>query len=322
MKPIDGSELSLNDFLDYLLSPAEYLLHPSNQFPTDEMLNQFLETVKSRSDREIKDILHVFFMKNSTFKLDMIYKESYENMDWEKYRATAGVNPGFNHTEYFKRLMAHRKQSDSVWEGITWIIDLLPHFPKEALSALDAWYLANCQFLQDSYLAAFSDWCAIIRAKYIDVEVSTDVFLDLRPEEFEFLVAELYDHLGYVTELTKSSYDGGIDVLARKDNVAEKELVIVQCKRYKKVVGVREIRNLLGVVSDRKATKGTLVASCRFSPEAKKLATRNSRIETIDHKQLVYLLNLHLGSLWPVKIDNHLMNQKRKLTGLTNKIQL
>ena len=118
IKLIEGKDLSLEEYLEMLLSPAGYMLNPSNQFPTSGMLNQFLETAKDRPDREIKSILHAFFLKNATFKLDLIYKEAYQNTDWDEFKKTSGVNPDFDHTEHFKRLIAHEKPTDTVWEGV------------------------------------------------------------------------------------------------------------------------------------------------------------------------------------------------------------
>jgi restriction system protein len=209
--------------------------------------------------------------------------------------------------------MAHEKDTDTVQEGNTWVIDLLPHFPNEALRGLDAYFLANCQFLPDSYLTAFGDWTSIIRAKYIDAEVPQDIFMNLQPKEFELIVAELYQEMGYETKLTKSSYDGGVDIIAEKKKTGKKEILYIQCKRYTNNVGVRPVRELLGVISDSKATKAAMITCSDFSREAKKFASSNPRIELINMKELTKLLNLHLGILWTVKAEKYFMKQKQKL---------
>jgi restriction system protein len=314
MKYIDGKKLTLDKFLQVLLSKYNSILLPNNHFPTDEMLNEFLQTVKEeRSDTEVKEILRAFFIKNCTFNIDILYKDSYKKMDWINSDDLKDHYNRFSQTQYFKRLMAHEKDTDTVQEGNTWVIDLLPHFPNEALRGLDAYFLANCQFLSDSYLTAFGDWTSIIRAKYIDAEVPQDIFMNLQPKEFELIVAELYQEMGYETKLTKSSYDGGVDIIAEKKKTGKKEILFIQCKRYSNNVGIRPVRELLGVISDSKATKAAMITCSNFSREAKKFASSNPRIELINMKELTKLLNLHLGILWTVKAEKYFMKQKQKL---------
>jgi restriction system protein len=311
VKFIDGKTLSLEKFIQILLTGYP-LLAPNNHFPTDDLLNEFLSTIKQRSDTEVKDILRALFIKNCTFKIDLIYKETYQGIDVTKDKELATYYDNFSQTQYFKRLMSHKKDTDTVWEGLTWIIDLLPHFPNEALRGLDAYFLANCQFLPDSYFNAFGDWSAIIRAKYIDIEVPQDIFLGFQPKEFEYLIAELYEKLGYETKLTKTSYDGGVDIIAEKKKTGKKEKLLIQCKRYQYKIGVDEIRKLLGVLSDQKATKGTLITCSDYTREARRLEKSNPRIELINISDLTRLLNLHLGPLWHVKADGYFMKQKKK----------
>jgi hypothetical protein len=60
MKYIDGKKLTLDKFLQVLLSKYNTILVPNNHFPTDEMLNEFLQSIKERSDNEVKEILRAF----------------------------------------------------------------------------------------------------------------------------------------------------------------------------------------------------------------------------------------------------------------------
>jgi restriction system protein len=69
---------------------------------------------------------------------------------------------------------------------------------------------------------------------------------------------------------------------------------------------VDEVRKLLGVISDTKATKGILVTSSDFTKEAIKLAKVNPRIELINHKQLSKILNEIHGPYWIYKIESYI----------------
>jgi restriction system protein len=189
---------------------------------------------------------------------------------------------------------------------MTWIIDLLPHFPNEAIKALDAYFQANCQFLPDDLLNAIGDCTSMIRARYIDKKQPRETFLNQTPRDFEKLVASLYQEIGYAVSLTKPSHDGGIDIHAEKNQPTLKEKLIIQCKNYTSNISVDDIRSLLGVVTSTKATKGVLVTSSDFTKEAKKFANENPSIELINHKQLSTLFNEQHGPYWVHKIERYI----------------
>ncbi len=309
---IEAGKLSLTEFLDTLFSKKVNELFPNNHFPTEQMMNEFLSTIKLRNDKEIKNILRKFLVHNCSFGIDEVYaKLMVDNLKASKKSFDKSE---YGDSEYFRRILRKlvTKTSD-VWEGLTWVLDLLPHFPNEAIKAIDAYFLANCQMLPDNSLVALSDCTTIIRTRYINYEHPKEIFYDLKPKDFEFLVASLYDQIGYETKLTKSSYDGGIDIFAEKKEIGQKEKLVIQCKRYiTERIGVQEIRNLLGVVTDIKATKGVLVTSSSFSREAQKFADSNPSIELIDCSNLITLLNTYHGTYWINKIDRIINDQKAK----------
>ena len=309
---IDSRELTLDEFLKTLFSEDARRLFPNNHFPTEELLNEYLSTIQKRSDNEIRAILRRFIVHNCTFGIDEFRAQMMvaKTEDGKTYVAQNLGKP-----EYNRRLLQHfLLKKGEVWEGLTWTLDLLPESPLEAIKAIDAYFLANCQLLPDHWLNALSDCLTIIRGRYINYEHPKEIFWNLAPKEFEFITSALYARMGYEVELTQDSYDGGIDIHASKNEVSTKEKLVIQCKRYtkKNTVGVSDIRNLLGVVSDTKATKGVLITTSTFSPEAKKFEKRNPSIELIDLVELNKLLNGNLGTYWVQKIDRILRNQKNK----------
>ena len=89
---------------------------------------------------------------------------------------------------------------------------------------------------------------------------------------FEELIAEIFGGFGYEVELTKQTRDGGRDVIAvKREEVQVKYLI--ECKRPNPggYVGVRPVRELLGVWQDEEPTKAILVTTAHFSPDAKLL---------------------------------------------------
>jgi restriction system protein len=92
----------------------------------------------------------------------------------------------------------------------------------------------------------------------------------LTPRQFEELTAELLRNFGYQATLTSKGRDGGIDVFAERETAVGTELVIVQCKKNSEdnKVGAPVIKQLYGDVAARKATRGLLVTTSRFSSVA------------------------------------------------------
>jgi len=307
---IDSTKLTLSEFLDKLNSKEYPRLYPNNHFPTEEMMNEYLNTIADRTDDQIRFILRRFLIHNSTFGHDDFYAKNI----LPKIKDDPSLTSSTIKTEYIRRLVQHYiTKTTDVWEGLTWVIDLLPHFPNEAIQAIDAYFLANCQMLPDSCLNALSDVTTIIRARYINFSHPVEIFYHLHPTDFELLIAKLFEEMGYDVGLTKKTYDSGIDVNATKKELGKKEKLVIQCKRYtKQTVGVEEVRNLLGVVTDKKVTKGILISTTKFSTEAKKFEKDNPSIELIGLSDLMILLNTHLGTYWTRKIDTIINEQKIK----------
>ncbi len=306
---IISSELSLTEFLEHLLSDKRERLFPNNSFPTNEMKDEFLNNVSKYSDQEIKDVLRCLLVPTGNFGSDLRNFSFYKSL--AKKENSKNENFIFS-TEYFKRLEESFNYNSPVWEGLSWVLDLLPDFATESVKAIDAYFLANCQFLPDYALTGLSDASEIIRAKYLDRIQPQELYLNLLPIEFELLTAELFAKMGFEVELTVRTADDGIDVLAKKEEAGNRQLTLIQCKRYTEKVGVTYIRELIGTVTDRKATKGILVCSSSFTKPAKEKVKLNPSIELIDHNQLTKLLNTFLGPNWPFRIEQILRDRKTK----------
>ena len=71
-------------------------------------------------------------------------------------------------TEFTRRLFgaALTKGRIQPWEGVTWVLDLLPEAPRKALHVIDAYLDVHAGLMPDGRLMGMSDARAIIRAKY------------------------------------------------------------------------------------------------------------------------------------------------------------
>lgn len=113
--------------------------------------------------------------------------------------------------------------------------------------------------------------------------------MDLNPFEFENLVNNLFSKMGFEAKLTRSSRDGGVDVVAFDPRPILGGKVVIQAKRYKNVVGVSAVRDLYGSMINEGAGKGILVATSHYGADAYSFAN-DKPIELIDGRGLLYLL--------------------------------
>jgi hypothetical protein len=110
------------------------------------------------------------------------------------------------------------------------------------------------------------------------------------PLDFEEVVRQLVEKMGYRARRTKASRDGGVDIEAYNAQPIVGGKIVVQCKCFSSVVGASYIRDLAGVVGHVGATKGVLVTTSRFSPDAYTFAL-GKPLELIDRGQLEALLH-------------------------------
>ena len=112
--------------------------------------------------------------------------------------------------------------------------------------------------------------------------------------------------------ITRRSRDGGYDVRLQNTTAGNAELSVVECKRYTKNVGVKELRALLGVVERDGATRGLLVTTSGFTRCARAEASQTNRIELIDYDTLCTLFNEHFGPEWLARIDGIIGHAQRQ----------
>ena len=111
----------------------------------------------------------------------------------------------------------------------------------------------------------------------------------MNPNKFEYYIADMYLRLGYKTKQVGGSYDGGIDVIAEKDNIKH----YIQCKKYvTSKVGVGEMRDFYGAMAGKLSNgKGIFITTNIFTTEAENFA-KDKPIELIDGDSLLKLIKL------------------------------
>lgn len=104
---------------------------------------------------------------------------------------------------------------------------------------------------------------------------SAEALRMLEWKRFELLCAEYYAAVGFTTTTLPAGPDGGIDVKLFKLDPT-KPLAIVQCKAWNThAVGVKEIRELLGVMVHEGVGRGVFVTTGTYSPDALQFGAAN-----------------------------------------------
>ena len=136
---------------------------------------------------------------------------------------------------------------------------------------------------------------------------------DIHPRHFEEVVASVFRSLGFHTELSASSADGGIDVVLRDSH---ERVIAVQVKRYRDSIEVAQIRELLGAMVLRGYTKGVFVTTSRFQGGAKgavmQAAERGMAVELVDGER--FLQGLRIAQImdfecYPAVIDEKVLSR-------------
>lgn len=104
---------------------------------------------------------------------------------------------------------------------------------------------------------------------------STEALRMLEWKRFELLCARYYAAVGFQARTLAAGPDGGIDVKLFKHD-PDRPLAIVQCKAWNtQAVGVKEIRELLGVMVHEKVSRGIFITTGSYSPDALQFGTAN-----------------------------------------------
>lgn len=128
----------------------------------------------------------------------------------------------------------------------------------------------------------------------IRIQQNNDYIYQITPREFEEVIAEIFEKLGYEVILTVATRDGGKDlVMKRTLEGGIKLLIYVECKQYSldRKVGVDIVRAVRGVHSMDNVNKSIIITTSKFTRDAQNLASKNELITLIDNNQLLNLIN-------------------------------
>ena len=115
-------------------------------------------------------------------------------------------------------------------------------------------------------------------------------------QDFEHLIREIFEKEfssnGGEVKVTQASRDGGVDAIAFDPDPIRGGKIVIQAKRYTNTVGVAAVRDLYGTVVNEGATKGILVTTTDYGPDAYAFA-KNKPLTLMNGANLLYLLDKH-----------------------------
>lgn len=138
----------------------------------------------------------------------------------------------------------------------------------------------------------------------IQVEESTEDFIikrlktKLTPHEFEKFIAHLLTCMGYHARVTQQSSDGGIDIIAHKDELGfEPPIIKVQCKQTLDQIGRPKVQELHGAIET--GEHGLFVTLGPFSKDASVFERSKPNLRLIDGNTLIELIYNHYEDFDP-----------------------
>lgn len=110
---------------------------------------------------------------------------------------------------------------------------------------------------------------------------SMDLLKALEWKRFELLCAGYFETLGFKAKVAREGADGGIDIHLYPEG-SDAPGIVVQCKAWNAYqVGVKPVRELLGVMTAARIAEGAFVTTSDYTDEARQFAEGNN-LQLID----------------------------------------
>ncbi|GAA1315382.1 restriction endonuclease [Pseudonocardia xinjiangensis] len=119
-----------------------------------------------------------------------------------------------------------------------------------------------------------------------------DNLIDLTPPQFEAVITNLFNRMGYEAYPTIRSKDGGVDCIAYFRDPVGVIKCVVQAKKWTMPVGVDAVRDLAGAMDHERASKGILITTSRVAPAGKKFV-EGKPMQLIEGDELLGLIEKH-----------------------------
>lgn len=130
----------------------------------------------------------------------------------------------------------------------------------------------------------------------LDGETALQLLQGMDPYDFEYFVADLWERLGWQTEVSDAAVDQGVDVVARKAEPFE-QTTLIQAKRYGpgSTVGSPDVQQYASLEDQYDGVdQVAIVTTGTFSRQARDLADRLN-VKLVNGEELIRLVAEHGG---------------------------
>jgi restriction system protein len=208
------------------------------------------------------------------------------------YQYDAKKEPGYPHQRIVKWLRSvprtHFSQGALYETGSAMSFFQIKNFADEFRQAIESGKTSPVQEDEPETVAHITE----------DIEANTRDYIlkrlgkTLKGHPLAAFVAQLMAAMGYRTRLSPVGKDGGIDIVAHRDELGfEPPIIKVQVKSSDGTVGAPVVTALYGNVGADEY--GLFVTLGTFSPDAKNFARGKSNLRLIDGEELVSLILSH-----------------------------
>jgi restriction system protein len=306
----DATTIGLEEWLSmvYTYDDKRKYSFVDYQFPTDDHASEYLNSVEYRSEFEVKHLIRSFLIPPGV--------QRHDHQFFRHWLDKGNVGELVDSNEYARRLFRNEG-----WEGTSWILDLLPDWPQQAINTVDAFIRAHAPYLSDGRVMGLCDVLSIIRHKYLLSSNPRDLLNDISSRDFEYLIATLFRKQHYHAKITQQSRDGGADIICTPSDTPIPQRVLVECKHHNGTIGVDVVRKLAGVVNETGASGGWVVTSSRFSAPAIEFASATGRIQLLDFQALNLKFNEFFGARWSARLPSLISEEQRHQTMTASKVK-
>lgn len=299
---------SLKEWLNLVMHNGD--VFPFCKIPYYKWFDDYIDNIKEESVESVKNLLRCLLGPINR-KLDEKQYEDYLfylNSNDEELRENAKMMA--NNYEMFNRI----EKGENAWEGITWVLELLPRHPYMAIKALESYLSAQVSLLPDDRIIGIEQSSEIISARFIYFERPLEKLLELKPVEFEWLIEELYQAMGYETKWTKATRDGGKDIIAKINRIDGYEEVYVECKLYSMTELRRKDVGYFGyIINKNNINRGVIFCTGYVNENIKNM---DEKIQIWTYENINILLNSFIGSNWPENLERIIQNKRRQYNKL------
>lgn len=277
----------------------EYILPEPNMLPSVKEVkyiqskDNFKETFLSDKEKEslYDDLLYQVTIRtiHEIFEADVA--EAIDSVAFNGLVTSIDKTTGHNVTTYILSIQAKKE----IFEKIN-LADVDPKACFQSLKGISASKLVGLAAIAPVLMIDKSDRRFIDSYAVADTINSGTNLATMDWEDFEHLIRELFEKEfmsgGGEVKVTQASRDGGVDAIAFDPDPIRGGKIVIQAKRYANTVGVSAVRDLYGTVINEGATKGVLVTTANYGPDAYEFA-KGKPLSLLNGSNLLHLLEKH-----------------------------